>query len=116
MGLAVEYQPIPITTDEHGTMRVGGSRVSLDIIVDAYKSGWAAEEITRQYSTLDLADIHAAISYYLKNKSKVETYLEKNRQTALALRREIEAMPSTQRIREKLLLAKAAQKGIPSES
>lgn len=62
---------------EGGTLRIGNTRVSLDSVVYAYNRGEGAIEIQRAFDTLSLADIHAAIAYYLHNREKVDKYLAK---------------------------------------
>ena len=37
-------QPPPIQADDDGVLRVGGTRVRLETIINAFKSGSAAEE------------------------------------------------------------------------
>lgn len=77
--MAVSFGTIPkaVRKDEGGTLRVGNTRVSLDSVVYAFNRGEDAAEIQRNFDTLSLAEIHAAIAYYLHNKEKVDKYLVK---------------------------------------
>lgn len=50
--LAIETKPIPLKSDKNGTVRVAGTRVTLDTIVAAFNEGATAEEIVYQYSLL----------------------------------------------------------------
>lgn len=70
-----------VRSDEHGVLRVGETRVMLDSVVVAYQQGHSAETIQQQYSALSLADVYAAIAYYLRHRSEVDGYLQ--RQDAL---------------------------------
>jgi uncharacterized protein (DUF433 family) len=83
--------PPPIQMDKDGVLRMGGTRVTLDTVVGAIQRGRSAEEILESYPSLDLADIHAVISYYLRHRSEVEEYLEGRRRQAEEVRRENEA-------------------------
>jgi uncharacterized protein (DUF433 family) len=65
----------PLATDADGIVRVGATRVTLDTVVEAFDEGATPEEIVQQYPSLDLADVYAAISYYLRHRSEVEEYL-----------------------------------------
>src|SRR5438309_1719546 len=65
----------PLRVDEGGTVRVGKSRVSLDVIVEQYENGMSPEDMVRAYDTLALADVHAAIAYYLRYRDEVTAYL-----------------------------------------
>ena len=71
MGLALLKEPIPIETDSDGIARLSGSRVTLDAIVAAFNAGATAEEISYQYPTLQLPDIYAVITYYLRQQKDV---------------------------------------------
>jgi uncharacterized protein (DUF433 family) len=46
-------------------------------VVYAYNRDENAEEIRYNFDTLTLAEIHAAIAYYLHNKEQVDRYLSK---------------------------------------
>jgi len=74
MSLAIEQlQPVPLATDADGVVRVAGTRVTLDTIVNAFQDGATAEEIAQQYSTLALGDIYSVLGYYLRHKDDVAT-------------------------------------------
>ena len=75
MSVSVGTIPKPVRLVEGGTLRVGKTRVSLDSVVYAYNRGEDAAEIQRDFDTLSLAEIHAAISYYLHHKNVVDKYL-----------------------------------------
>jgi uncharacterized protein (DUF433 family) len=103
MGLA-DPPPIPLTTTGDGTVRVGGTRVTLDTVIGAFLDGATPEEIVLNYDSLDLADVYAVISYYLRNRLAVDTYLAQREQQAAILRRENEARAPSAGLRERLLL------------
>src|SRR5947208_1143305 len=58
----------PLRTDEGGVVRVGKSRVTLDLVVSQYENGMTPEEIVHAYDTLALADVYAVIAYYLRHR------------------------------------------------
>jgi uncharacterized protein (DUF433 family) len=72
-----EAQPVPLQVDIDDVIRVGGTRVTLDTIVAAFREGATAEEIVYQYPSLDLADVYAVIGHYLQRRSDVDTYLHR---------------------------------------
>ena len=80
----------PLRLDEGGVVRVGNSRVSLDLVVEQYENGMTPEEMVRAYDTLPLADAYAAIAYYLRHRDAVRAYLERRGEEADALRAKIE--------------------------
>jgi uncharacterized protein (DUF433 family) len=81
----------PLRVDEGGAVRVGKSRVSLDLIVEQYESGMTPEDMVRAYDTLVLADVHAVIAYYLRHGDEVRAYLKRREAEAETLRAKIEA-------------------------
>jgi len=80
----------PLRVDEGGAVRVGKSRLSLDLIVEQYENGMTPEDMVRAYDTLVLADVHAVIAYYLRHKGEVRAYLKRRAEEAEALRAKIE--------------------------
>src|SRR5216684_834923 len=70
-----------VREDEHGVMRVGKSRVTLDSIVAGFEQGYSPETIQQQYPALSLEEVYGAIAWYLANAEEVAGYLE--RQDAL---------------------------------
>lgn len=99
---------IPLTATNEGAVRVGDTRVRLDTVVYAFNEGYTAEEIVAQYPALDLTDVYAVIAYYLGNRPAVDRYVAERAEIAEAIRREIEAKPENQALRQKLLQRRAA--------
>jgi len=91
MTLSIVETPLPLRTDAQGTVRVGGTRVTLDSVVGAFLQGATAEDIVRKYPTLNLADVYAVLSYYLRRRADVDAYLREQEREAAAIRRRIEA-------------------------
>ena len=71
-------------------MRIGNSRVMLDLVVEQYENGMTPEDMVRAYDTLVLADVHAAIAYYLRHCDEVRAYLKQREVDAAKLRTKIE--------------------------
>ncbi len=69
----------------------------------AFREGATAEEISQQYPSLRLADVYAAIAYYLENQSQVEAYLEAREGASAVTRQENEASFDPQGVRDRLL-------------
>ena len=93
--------------DEEGSIRVGNTRVTLDLLVEQYENGMTPEDMVRAYDTLVLADVHAVIAYYLRHSDDVRAYLTQREEEAATLRAKIEA--EYPRIsREELLARRAA--------
>lgn len=107
MSLTIKNEPVPLATDPDGVMRVGGTRVTLDTVIAAFTQGAAAEEIVYRYPTLNLADVYAVISFYLRRKPEVEEYLKQREKTAEKVRRENQARFDSEDIRNRLLARQA---------
>jgi len=102
MSLAVSPHPVPLQTDDNGVMRVGGTRVSLESVVYAYREGATAEQIVEDFPSLDLADVHLVISYYLRHFEDVNAYLAQQRRETDALKTRITADFKTQVVRQRI--------------
>ncbi len=90
-GLSLQAELPPLRMDEGGAIRVGNSRIMLDVVVGQYENGMAPEDMVRAYDTLVLADVHAVLAYYLRHRDEVREYLKRREDEAKALREKIEA-------------------------
>jgi uncharacterized protein (DUF433 family) len=88
--LPLRTDPLPLRLVEGGAVRVGNSRVSLDLVVEQYENGMTPEDMVRAYDTLALADVYAVIAYYLRHRDEVRAYLKRRQDEAEALRTKIE--------------------------
>lgn len=109
MSLALQVAPLPLHEDSRGTVRVGGTRVTLDTVVEAFLEGLTAEEIAQQYPVLELADIYAAISHYLRNRESIDIYLEQRRKTAASWKAVFTQRAPEVGFRERLLARRATR-------
>jgi len=66
-----------------------GLRVS-DIAAWHVSQGLSVEEIAEQFS-IDLADAHAALSYYYAHRSEIDSEIREDAEEAERLRRELRA-------------------------
>ncbi len=108
MSLHIHPDPVPLRVDEAGAVRVGKTRVLLDLVVLAYEQGSTPEAIVEElYPSLDLADVYAAIAYYLRHTDEVRAFLTQREQEADRLRRETEGGPGYQALRQGLVKFKA---------
>ncbi|MBI2924228.1 MAG: DUF433 domain-containing protein [Verrucomicrobia bacterium] len=98
---------LPMATDADGVIRVSGTRVTLDALIDAFHEGATAEEIDQQYPSIPLADVYSVIGYYLRRRAEVEAYLALRRQQGAHVRRENESRFDPAGLRERLLARRA---------
>lgn len=88
--LSLEPVSPPLRVDEGGVVRVGASRITLDLVVEQYENGMTPEDMVRAYETLALADAHHAIAYYLRHRDEVNAYLKRRALEAAELCAKIE--------------------------
>jgi uncharacterized protein (DUF433 family) len=110
VALSIAAESIPLEVDPSGTVRVGGTRLTLETVVGAFKRGESPDEIAAAFPGLELADVYAVITYYLRHRAEVEDYLGAQEAKAARIRRKIEARQGDQRgLRERLLDRRAEQ-------
>jgi uncharacterized protein (DUF433 family) len=109
MPLTPATAEIPLATDTHGVVRVGATRVTLDSVVGAFRTGATPEEIAQQFPALVLADVYQVIAYYLNHAAEVESYLATRQKEADSLRSEIESRLDPRGIRARLLARRTAK-------
>jgi uncharacterized protein (DUF433 family) len=107
MSLTIENEQVPLKVDSHGVIRVGGTRVTLDTVIAAFKEGATAEEIVYRYPTLHLADVYAVLSYYLRRKQEIEAYLRQREHKAEQIRQQYKTLFELDGVRDRLLARQA---------
>jgi uncharacterized protein (DUF433 family) len=103
-------EPLPLRVDDTDTVRVGRTRVTLDLLIGAFQFGKSPEEIAHSFNTLDLADVYTVIGYYLRHRAEVDAYLERREREAAAFQEQMEALFPPDGLRERLLARRAASK------
>jgi uncharacterized protein (DUF433 family) len=75
MTQTLQADPLPLRVEEDGSIRVGDTRIHLEVLIAEYKKGQNPSDIVRSFDTLKLADVYAVIAYYLRHTDDVEAYL-----------------------------------------
>jgi uncharacterized protein (DUF433 family) len=91
MSMSIQTDAPPLRRDEIGALRVGESRVLLELIIYAFQDGETPEEIVQAYPTTTLSDIYTVVGYYLRHRDEVDEYLKEREQMAAEVRERIEA-------------------------
>lgn len=102
-------EALPLETDDDGIVRVGRTRVTLDVVITAFTEGATAEEIVQQYPSLQLADIYSVIGYYLRHRSEVDAYLHQRTEQVAKVRKKNESRSDPSGIRDRLLARRTDQ-------
>jgi uncharacterized protein (DUF433 family) len=87
---------MPLVVTEQGTIRIKGSRVSLDSIIHHFKLGATAEQIVQSFPSLSLCDVYSSIAYYLTHRQEIEEYLKEQETAADAIQEQLESNPDYQ--------------------
>jgi uncharacterized protein (DUF433 family) len=87
---------VPLTQWENGSIRVGGTRVTLDTVIGRFHVGDTPEDIQDGFPSLTLEQINATIDWYLNNKVEADEYLEEGEREAEKIRQRIESDPEYQ--------------------
>lgn len=110
MLLNFDPEAVPLEMSPEGVVKLHGSRLPLDTIVEDFNDGASAEEIADWYGPLNLADVYVIIGYYLRHRSEVDAYLREREVVRAQIRAENEARFNTRGLRERLL-ARARRAG-----
>jgi uncharacterized protein (DUF433 family) len=100
---------VPLFADPHGTLRIDGTRVTLDSIVTAFRAGATAEEIAQKFPSVSLADVYLIISHYLHHAAEIDSYLSGQRAEAAALKQRTEQRFHPTGLRARLLARREFQ-------
>ena len=94
----------PLHEEATGAIRVGNSRVLLELVIRAFQDGASPESIVQRYSTLSLSDVYTTIGYYLRHRDAVEAYLDHREQLAESVRQRLSSIqPDLSPIRSRSL-------------
>lgn len=95
--------PVPLRLDAKGALRVGNTRVTLELVIAAFLDGASAEDIVSMFDTLDLGDVYSVLGHYLHHKDEIDEYLHERKQYSEEVWARIEARQSQTGLRDQLL-------------
>jgi uncharacterized protein (DUF433 family) len=107
---SLQSLPTDLRLDSSGTIRVGRSRVTFDLVVEQFEEGASAEDIVARFTTLDLPSVYSAIAWYLHHRGKAAEYLAARKAKSDANRTEVERRWPSNGLRERLLTRWEARK------
>lgn len=90
----------PLTQDAEGTIRLRGSRATLDTLIAVFKSGHMVNQIHEGFPSLSVSQIESVIAWYLNNQADADNYLNERSTAAETLRQQIENRPEQAACRE----------------
>jgi uncharacterized protein (DUF433 family) len=94
----------------YAQIRLKGTRIGIEHVIRYYNGGMTAEQIAHAFAyPLRLAQVYAAITYYLDKKDELDAYVRDMDEAGERLRQEVERDPGNRALREKLVAAKVAR-------
>lgn len=99
---ALKSDPPPMGEDPHGVIRIAGTRVTLESLVEMYDQGASAEEIALSFDVLDLHEVYTVLGYYLAHRSALDEYRGRQRQAGAQARAQAERRCPPTEIRARL--------------
>jgi uncharacterized protein (DUF433 family) len=103
MANALTAEPLPLVEGTDGVIRVRGTRVTLETLVEAFTDGATAEEIAQQYPSVALADVYQVIGYYLRHSTELGSYFARRQRDIDETKRANESNWPPDGIRDRLL-------------
>jgi uncharacterized protein (DUF433 family) len=88
-GFADQAEALPLREGADGAIRVGDSRVLLELVLRAFEDGATPEMIVQRYATVALPDVYAVIAFYLRHRAEVQAYLARRERKAKEVRRKL---------------------------
>ena len=103
---------VPLRSDEHGAIRVGNTRVLLELVIHAYYMGETPEGIVDSYPSLTTSDVYAVIGYYLAGRDEIDAYVRQRDAQAAQILKDVQAnlTPEAHALRTRLRAYRDQQK------
>ena len=98
-------EAVPLEYRE-GSIRVIGSRITLDTLVGFFKQGETVKDLARGFPTLSLEQIKSIIAWYLTHQREANEYLAQSQAEADAIWQKISSKPEYKAFHEDLLRRK----------
>jgi uncharacterized protein (DUF433 family) len=114
MAITIHADPVPLRVDETGTIRIGKTRITLDVFLADHRRGMTPEQIVAQLDTLTLPDVYGALAYYYRHQAELDEYLQRRREQADRMQRETEATQPTFSDLKTRLLARGTRDNAPA--
>jgi uncharacterized protein (DUF433 family) len=111
MSVTLAAEPPPLTVDEYDRIRVAGTRVFLELVVNDYRRGLSAEHIAKRYDAINLADVYGALRYYLTHQAEVDAYIARREAEAAGIKATVAASQPPFPSREELLARRTFRTG-----
>jgi uncharacterized protein (DUF433 family) len=92
-------------------IRVKGTRVAIEILIEEFLGGATPDQIQKNYPTVTLEEVYATITYYLHNQAEVDEYIRRGRAAAEAAYQEHLRRNPPSPLAQRLRALRAASQG-----
>jgi uncharacterized protein (DUF433 family) len=90
VSITIQTDPLLLREDSAGSLRIGQTRVLVELVLRAFQDGATPEAIAQRFPTLRLVDVYAVITYYLQHREEMDRYLAEQERRAGEVRERIE--------------------------
>jgi len=111
MTLPVQGDPPPLSQTDEGIIRISGTRVPLERVIRAFRSGATPEQIVQDFDVLTIEQVYAVVNYYLHHRSDVDAYLAAVEQESADTRSKVEQENDPTGIRARLIAKRTSKIG-----
>ena len=81
--------PALLTRTSEGVLRITGTRITLDSVIQAFHDGATPEEMCQDFPGLALPHIYSVLAFYLTQQDTVDAYLKDHTQATTIIRQEL---------------------------
>lgn len=85
-----DARPDLLTRTSEGVLRITGTRITLDSVIQAFHDGATPEEMCQDFPGLALAHIYSVLAFYLTQQDAVDAYLKEHTQATTIIRQELQ--------------------------
>jgi uncharacterized protein (DUF433 family) len=103
MTFVIHDDRVPLRVTDNDVVRIGKTRVLLELVIHSFSQGATPEEIVFQYSSLDLADVYYVLGYYLRHREEVDAYVHQQAEQVDEIIQQMKAQSDRPNLREELL-------------
>ena len=84
-----EARPDLLVQTPEGSLRIAGTRITLDAVIQSFHDGGTPEEICQDFPTLSLAQVYDLLAFYLNHREDVDRYLTEQTQLGATIQQEL---------------------------
>ncbi|HVI72541.1 MAG TPA: DUF433 domain-containing protein [Pyrinomonadaceae bacterium] len=95
-------ETVPLNQWDDGSIRVIGSRVTLDTLVHKFQVGDTFEGLHEGFPSVTVAQIKAIIGWYFDHKAEADEYLREGEEQAEKMFQELASRPESIAFHERL--------------